>query len=74
MLTDVTHDRGVAFSHNFFATGEKFMPENMGAGVAVFDYDDDGRLDLYFIQGAPVSRAQPPSAEAANRLDRLCGR
>ncbi len=33
------------------------MPETMGSGLAVFDADGDGRLDLYFVQGAPLAGA-----------------
>ena len=31
------------------------MPEQMGAGVALFDYDNDGDLDVFLVQGGPVS-------------------
>jgi len=69
LLVDAT-DRfgGALFQHRVFPSGEKFMPENMGAGVAIFDYDGDGRLDLYFVQGAPAGATEAPPAEAANRL------
>jgi hypothetical protein len=33
-------------------TGRFYMPENMGAGGALLDYDNDGDLDLYLIQGS----------------------
>jgi len=60
-------DLGVDFVHRHFGTGEKYMPENMGSGVAVFDADGDGRLDLYFVEGAPLRGAEPDEA-ATNRL------
>ena len=59
---------GVDFTHNFFGTGEKHMTENMGAGVALLDVDDDGRLDIYLVQGAPLVGEAGP--DAANRLFR----
>ena len=59
---------GLVFEHNYFGTGEKYMPENMGSGVALFDADGDGRLDVYFVQGAPLSPSAEPDPEATNRL------
>jgi len=43
---------GVDFVHVTGATGRKWMPETMGGGVAVLDYDGDGRPDLLFVSGA----------------------
>ena len=43
---------GIAFTHVNGAAGKKWMPETMGGGVAVLDYDSDGRLDLLFVSGA----------------------
>ena len=43
---------GLDFHRFIGATGEFFFPENVGSGVALFDYDDDGDLDVYFLQGA----------------------
>ena len=49
---DVTTTSGVHFQHDVGPVGSYFMPENLGSGLAVFDYDNDGRLDLYFVQNA----------------------
>src|SRR5262250_2894202 len=45
-------DMGIAFTHVTGARGDKWMPETMGGGVAVLDYDGDGRPDLLFVSGA----------------------
>ena len=48
---DVTKASGVAFVHVNGAAGKKWMPETMGSGVAAFDADGDGRVDLLFVNG-----------------------
>jgi hypothetical protein len=62
---------GVEFAYRHFGTGEKYMPENMSPGVAVLDYDGDGRLDIYIPQGAAIGpdRVRPDPA-VTNRLFR----
>jgi len=46
---DATAESGVAFTQINGAGGRKWMPETMGGGVAVLDYDNDGREDLLFV-------------------------
>lgn len=48
-FTDVTASAGVKFVHNSGRSGKKYLPETMGSGVALFDYDGDGWLDILFI-------------------------
>src|SRR5216110_413892 len=48
-FTDITREAGIAFVHNNGAYGEKLLPETMGGGVAFFDFDNDGALDLLFV-------------------------
>jgi hypothetical protein len=50
---DVAADTGLHFRHASGATGKFHMPEIMGSGCALLDYDNDGDLDVLLIQGAP---------------------
>ena len=52
---EVARQSGVRFRHAAAKTSEKLLVETMGAGVAMFDYDGDGRLDLYFVNGARLA-------------------
>jgi len=71
-LTDVTVASGVTFSHHTGATGERYFPETMGPGVALFDADGDGDLDLYAVDGGRLPGVS--SVESApNRLYRNRG-
>lgn len=51
---DVTHEAGIDFRHVNGMTGERWIVEIMGAGAAAIDFDDDGRLDLWFVQGGEL--------------------
>ena len=51
---DTTSLAGITFRHAAYHTPHKYLLETMGSGVAVFDYDNDGLLDLFFANGAPV--------------------
>jgi hypothetical protein len=52
-FTDVTASAGIKFTHFNGATGNKLLPETMGSGVAVIDYDRDGKPDLVFVNSCP---------------------
>ncbi len=53
LFVDVTSKAGITFVHKSGASGEKYMVETFGSGVAWIDYDNDGFPDLYYVNGAP---------------------
>jgi enediyne biosynthesis protein E4 len=71
LFIDAAEQCGVRFVHGSGAAGQFYMPEPMGPGVAVFDYDNDGDLDILFVQGAPVAGGHSP--RGGNRLFRNDG-
>jgi len=61
-FVDVTADLGINFVHQSSPTTQKYLVETMGAGVAVFDCDGDGRLDIFFVNGARIDDPMPKGA------------
>jgi len=62
LFEDVTARSGIRFKHAASRTSQKYLPESMGAGVAMFDYDNDGWLDLFFVNGARIPDPMPRGA------------
>jgi enediyne biosynthesis protein E4 len=74
-FVDITSAVGAHFQYLASHTAKKYLPETMGAGVALFDYDNDGRLDIFFVNGAPLSDPTPkgtiPQKSGPNYWNRL---
>jgi len=58
---DVTAAIGLDFRHDPHAGGQYLMPEIMGSGGALLDYDGDGDLDLFLVQGMDRGSAKRPA-------------
>ena len=75
LFEDVTTASGIRFKHQASRTSRKYLPESMGAGVAIFDYDNDGWLDLFFVNGAklqdPMPRGSSPDKSDPRNWNRL---
>ena len=61
-FVDVTERLGIHFTQKASPTSRKYLLETMGSGVAIFDYDNDGRLDIFFANGARIDDPMPPDA------------
>ena len=67
-FADATEELGIRFVHDAGPTGTYLMPQQVGSGVAVFDADGDGRLDLYFLQnGGPTGPKNVLYLQTADR-------
>jgi len=71
-FTDIVRQAGIDFVHVSGTTEAKHFPTAYGSGVATFDFDNDGKLDLYFATTTFLSPGQANCA--TNRLYRNLGR
>src|SRR6266404_6080461 len=67
-FTDITSESNITFRHEASATSLKYLIEAMGGGVAIFDFDNDGRMDLFFTNGA-LLKDPMPKGEAPDKRD-----
>lgn len=76
VLTDVTDQTGITFEHSNGGDGELYIVEYISGGVALFDYDRDDDVDIYFLNGAARSKTPGDPAkfkQCANALYRNDG-
>lgn len=66
-FTEMLSNSGVEFTHENGARGERYVVEPMSSGIALFDYDSDGLIDIYFVNGSLLN---PPPDPADSGVDR----
>ncbi len=71
-FSQVTAEAGIDFVHYNGFSGEYYYIETFGGGAAFFDYDNDGWLDLYLVNGTYI-KGYPPDPLPTNRLYRNLG-
>ena len=75
LFREAASETGLEFHHFPGATGHFYLPEIMGPGVALLDFDGDGDLDVYLLQGGMLDDGTdtsksifPPKSALGNRL------
>src|SRR5215472_9643228 len=68
LFEDAAARAGIDFVSNSSPTPNKNQPETMVGGVAVLDYDRDGYLDVYFVNGAAIPSLKKETPAYWNRL------
>ena len=53
-LKDVTQQTGISFVHTDGSSGKRFIVETVASGLATFDYDRDGKIDILFLNGSSL--------------------
>jgi len=66
--------QSIGFKLDSDETPERHAPETMAGGVAVFDYNNDGKLDIFFTNGADIKTLHKTSAKYSNHLFENDGR
>ena len=71
---DIARSSNITFKQAGSPTSIKYLPETMGAGVALLDYDNDGRLDIFFTNGARLQDPMPDGAAPDKRDQKFWNR
>ena len=69
-FTDISDEVNLHFIHDPAVDGTYYMPESIGSGGAFLDYDNDGDLDIYLLNGAARGKNEPENISLKNQLFR----
>src|SRR5687768_1438513 len=72
-LAEVARASGLTFVHRHAPSAERYYVESVPGGLAIFDYNGDGRADVFFTNGAATPSLEKSSDAYANRLYRNDG-
>src|SRR5919109_3923343 len=70
---DVTRQTGIPFVHTDGSSGRRYIVENVCSGLATFDYNGDGKIDILFLNGAPLPGSPTATPLPRNALYRNDG-
>lgn len=70
---DATSSSGIRFVHTDGSSGKRHIVETVASGLGLIDFDNDGHLDLFFLNGAPLPGTPPPARRPTNELYRNNG-
>ena len=72
-LRNVTAETGIGFVHTDGSSGRRYIVETVASGVATFDYDGNGLIDIYFLNGRPLRGTKAEGPPPKNHLYRNLG-
>lgn len=73
-FVETSRQSGISFQHQNSPTSQKYMIEILGGGAALFDYDGDGWLDVFLINGAQIEDPMPAGQDARKVQPRFWNR
>jgi hypothetical protein len=73
VLRNVTPQTGIDFQHTDGSGGRRYIVETVASGLATFDYDADGLIDIYFLNGQPLPGTKSEGPPPLSRLYRNLG-